>query len=254
MIKIKNTDQNFLNHFERLKSARFQFLLWQVEEGGNRQTTSAKLHSVVADKALHFIQTSQDLSMLSEGIVYLFCPNDNSICRSTVVDHSETLILSWPQEIMILDNQDFLSVVKNLMPQSKDYMLVNGFYDGEKRSAKDLELIYDQINYTALDEEDVAFKERRESPRGRPKFQKEVELSLSGKESHKGRFELFDLSRGGMSFLSGSEAQFPPGSVVDIYTFNEQILEVPIKGQVMSVRELEKKKFKVGIKFLEDIQ
>jgi hypothetical protein len=68
-------------------------------------------------------------------------------------------------------------------------------------------------------------------------------------------FLLFDLSRGGLGFKIVVEGLFVRGQFVEITALEAQVLDQPLIGEVMSVRDLapEDVGWKVGIRFVDEV-
>jgi c-di-GMP-binding flagellar brake protein YcgR len=120
-----------------------------------------------------------------------------------------------------------------------------------QRSVRDQELLNLEMGLT-LDEEDKLFAAQRESPRARPKDDKWVKVLRSQGQSPL-VYKLFDLSRGGLGFVSAVESEFTKGSLIYIVGFNDYDLDDPLIGTIMSIRSMDGNlgEFKVGIKFTE---
>lgn len=103
----------------------------------------------------------------------------------------------------------------------------------------------------SLEEEDKLFASRRSSPRARPKNEKWVKVQV-GEEEEIHRLKLYDLSRGGMSFVTQDNDIFSRGSAVFVVGFEEFDLDDPLVGEVMSLRpmsDVDEFEWKVGVKF-----
>jgi hypothetical protein len=104
----------------------------------------------------------------------------------------------------------------------------------------------------SLDEEEKLFADKRESPRMRPKSGKLVKVMKKG-ESKIIIMKLFDLSQGGMAFLTMNPNDYPKGSEIFVTGFDAFDLDDPLVGTVMSHRNVDELnlEFKIGIKFHE---
>lgn len=119
-----------------------------------------------------------------------------------------------------------------------------------ERTARDQTFLNNEFNPMSVDEEDKLYADKRSSPRARPKVEKWVKIRL--KDSSEVHFlKLFDLSRGGLSFVTVRAEVFPKGAAVYVVGFEEHDLDDPIQGTIMSQRPLDESQadLKIGIKF-----
>ena len=122
-----------------------------------------------------------------------------------------------------------------------------------QRSSRDQELLNNhEWHMPSVDEEDLMFVDKRESPRARPKSEKWVKIRKAG-EQEINLFKLFDLSRGGMSFIAIGETDYPKDCEINVTGFETFDLDDPLVGKVMSLRPMDETliEFKVGVKFNE---
>jgi hypothetical protein len=98
------------------------------------------------------------------------------------------------------------------------------------------------------------YAEQREAPRSRPPEGKMMTLCKQNNPDSPGSYNLFDLSRGGFSFLVFSQSDYEKDDIIDVLGFDAQKFDSPMKAKVMSVREADEMgiQFKVGCKFLTD--
>ena len=120
-----------------------------------------------------------------------------------------------------------------------------------QRSNRDQQLLKSEFGLT-VDEEDKLYADQRAAPRARPKDDKWVRL-VKGVSETPLPYKLFDLSQGGMGFVSFDETEFPKGSDIRVVGFNDFELDDPLFGQIMSIRPIDGvlSEFKIGVKFSE---
>ena len=120
-----------------------------------------------------------------------------------------------------------------------------------QRSNRDQQLLKSEFGLT-VDEEDKLFAGQRAAPRARPKDDKWVKV-VRGIGEAALPYKLFDLSQGGMGFVSFDETEFPKGSDIHVVGFNDFELDDPLLGTIMSIRPMDGvlSEFKIGVKFSE---
>jgi hypothetical protein len=119
-----------------------------------------------------------------------------------------------------------------------------------ERTARDQEFLNSEFDAVSLDEEDKLFAEKREAPRARFKDDKFVKVQTL--ESNILQIlKLFDLSRGGMGFITLEPQLFPKGTKILIVGFEGFNLDDPLIAEVMSQRAVDELQieFKIGCKF-----
>ena len=121
-------------------------------------------------------------------------------------------------------------------------------------SAADAALFEEELSYITLEEEDKKFEGMRAAPRAKPPEGKMVTVQEVSGVRAKGSYLLYDLSRGGFSFLVFNQDEFKAGEVVHILAFDTNKFDQPMIGEVKSVREADELgvQFKVGCQFVND--
>lgn len=131
---------------------------------------------------------------------------------------------------------------------SPDYMKVKSM---SERSSRDQDFLKNEFTEElSLEEEEKMFADKREAPRARPKEAKWVKVV--GSESNEVfLLRLFDLSQGGISFVTLEPHHFPKGTIVKVVGFSEFDLDDPLVGEVLSHRTVDDLgiEFKIGVKF-----
>lgn len=249
--------------FNQLKASKSPVVIWQVfPEKGERVINEATLLSYDLEGQL------LNLSLLNHFLdpklpVYCYVEDQCLIFKSTVQaikdDQFSTL---FPQQMKVLEEEDFHLIKSNTGLDLNNLWVAktgagNNIVDEiwrvksmAQRSKHDQDFLNNEFDHLSVDEEDKMFADKRESPRVRPKVQKIVKLVKKGEDSVN-FFDLFDLSRGGMSFVTSIPDHYPKGTEVKIVGFDTFDLDDPLIGTVMSVRPIDGSGIdvKIGIKF-----
>jgi hypothetical protein len=269
-MKIINLETGFLAYqklFKHIQQKTSSIVVWQVSsETGERTVTDTHLNSFSLDsKLLHFelnIKTSLD----PDKTAYVYSEEEQFIFKSRIEDIKAGFFsLKVPPEIQLLEATDVKEIHKSLGREisthykskripireviKPDYLILTSM---SHRTSRDKEFLSNEFDFMTLDEEDKAFAEKRESPRARPKADKTVKLSCEEDNAVKTQI-LFDLSQGGMSFITYDTQLYPVGSRVKIIGFEDFVLDDPLVAEVMSHRPVDELQldFKVGCKFLD---
>ena len=120
-------------------------------------------------------------------------------------------------------------------------------------SENDAALLNTELSYISLDEEDEMFQGVRQTPRAKPPEGKMVTVQVENDARPQSTYTLYDLSRGGMSFLVFTQDEFTVGEKVYLKAFDTNKFEAPILTKVKAIREADALgiQFKVGCEFLE---
>ena len=230
-IKNHHEYEKLWNSLEAIKS---QFILWQLEVDGSRRVKFFKFDFRDKDKeVLRFLEQNgqgepfiiRDLYAYNEEFGFIFKTNILTIEGSEIY-------LSSPLVLKMLDPEDIHFI----------------------QGLADMDLAQAPWRVKRLDNsaEEEVYSEIREAPRARPRVEKKVALYKSGYIELRAEFNLFDISRGGLSFLVADENQFRKGDFLEIAALEGEELEIILIGEVMSVRSQDDS-WKVGIKFIDKI-
>jgi hypothetical protein len=242
---------------------------WQLDPvSGTRTITEASITEFrPKHNEIHFLFVSE------EGLeptlpVYFYVENDELIFKTSIQEMTPLYIsTNLPLEIQFLEEAEVKIIHKqpglstywaskrmpgggaNVDNFGSDFVVVKSM---SQRSSRDQEFLNQEWDMPSVDEEDKLFADKRESPRARPKADKWVKVRKAG-ERGVGMYKLFDLSRGGMSFIVIGESDYPKGSEINVTGFETFDLDDPLVGKVMSLRPLDESQieFKVGVKFNE---
>lgn len=264
-MRVIKSDSGFLVYqkvFKHLQANQCDVVIWQTDESGKRNISESRLNSYhLETKLLHFkLPLGDELS--TELPVFCYSEDGQFIFKSSVSQVSlSVLSLTLPLEIKLLEDPD-VTVIKgaiglDLSPVWRTKRL--NFDDEEmldyslqkpKRTARDRDFLDQEINSLSLDDEDKMFADKRESPRARPKVDKFVKIMTEvSDEVH--FLKLFDLSQGGIGFITMDAHLFPKGKRIKVIGFQDFDLDDPLLGQVMSHRAIDETQieFKIGCKF-----
>jgi hypothetical protein len=267
VVKVENGFLLYIKIFKQLAANQHKVILWQVSpETGGRQISEMYLNTFnMETKKVYFslngfslFKTDLPLYGYVEAGAFIFKSIIESIKDSTIC-------MTLPDQLSLLEESDnfkadptsqksaseiyrLKTMDTSFENQGPDYMRVKSL---SQRTAHDQEFLNQEFGLS-LDQEDKLFADKRESPRARPKDDKFVKI-LSPNGNGPMIYRLFDLSRGGLGFVSLSETEFSKGTDIQIMGFNEFQLDDPLIGKVMSIRPMDEHQveFKIGVKFSE---
>lgn len=254
--------------FKQLMADESTVVVWQVSpETGQRNITDSKINALHFESGKIFFDVSS--SELKDSLpLYCYAEAGPLIFKTDIHEILDNnLGVAVPQEIKMLEDPEVVQIRGSIGRDMTDIWKVKRLSDQKdeipsevmkvksmaERSSRDQELLNNEFDPPVnLDEEDKLFADKRESPRARPKIDKFVKVAKirgSGPEI----FKLFDLSRGGMGFITEDESFFSKGEEIHVVGFNEFDLDDPLVGKIMSIRPIDgaPSEFKIGVKFSE---
>ncbi len=261
-MKLINPETGYLNYVKIFREVQkgHKVVIWQVEEAGKRRVCETLLVSYNVDnKLMHFLPGDEILEFSLP--VYFYIESEQIIFKSSIISLTPSDIsVLFPAEMRLLDESDesmnfkknhvstlWVSKSSGRVEHINDFVKVKSM---RERSSRDQDFLNTEFDPVSLDEEDKLFAEKRESPRVRPKADKLVRVVVKG-ETKLNTLKLFDLSRGGMGFLTFKPSSFPKGAEVFIMGFDTFDLDDPLVGTVMAHRAVDESnaEFKVGVRF-----
>jgi hypothetical protein len=265
-MRVIKSDSGFLAFqklFKSIQANNSSITVWQVTGSGERKISLSRLNSFHLESALLHFELPTDNVIDKLLPLYVYSEDCQFIFKSDITDVKQNVFsLIFPSEIKLLEEPDVtvvhgktgvdLSTVwKTKRAQIEeerkpDYMRVKSM---SERSSRDQEFLNNEFNPT-LDEEDKLYADKRETPRARPKIDKFVKIkTLTSDEVH--LFKLFDLSQGGIGFITMEPQLFPKGDLVRVVGFEEFNLDDPLIARIMSSRSIDDTQidFKCGCKF-----
>jgi hypothetical protein len=273
VMRVIKSDTGFLFYekiFKQLMANQSKLVVWQISpENGERNITQSRLNAFHMESGKLFFEVDRQ-SIVDDNLpLYCFAEDGLVIFKTTIHDISEKNIsASIPTEMKVLEDPEVVRIktstgedlakpwkTKRLdtSPIHKpgtthDVMRVKSM---AQRTTRDRDMLNNEFGLS-VDEEDKLYADKRESPRARPKDDKWVKVAKlqgDGPDTYK----LFDLSQGGMAFVTFDESEFIKGSAVHIVGFNDFDLDDPLVGKVMSIRPIDgaQSEFKIGVSFSE---
>lgn len=239
-MKAKKSDIDslvFQKLFEHVKYNSSEITLWQTEPStGYRNIIPSNFNSIQYNEALLFLNINKEHNIVPELPVYCYSKSGQFIFKSEIkIIKDQVLTLVLPSEVQLLGGQDPVKV-KTM----------------EERSLRDQEFLSNEFGNLSLDEEDKLFADKRESPRARPKIEKWVKVKIQGSEGVN-LVKLFDLSRGGLGFITIEPHLYQKSSEIQVVGFESFDLDDPILGVIVAQRPVDNSQveFKIGVKFSE---
>lgn len=249
--------------FQKMLGSKSPLIIWQVfPENGKRGIHETFLTSF--DLNLQTLSLSGVEEFLDPSLpIFCYLEAQSLIFRSEAQDiKDDSISLVFPEDMKRLDESDVEDLktktgldLKGMWKSRSRYKsgVSPAFWSAKamaERSTRDQDFLNLEFDSLSLDEEDKLFADKRESPRVRPKKQKLVKVIKSG-DPVSNLYDLFDLSRGGMSFVTTLPDYFPKGSQIFVMGFDNFDLDDPLVGTVMSHRKIDDSRVdvKIGIKF-----
>ncbi len=258
--------QRIFRHLQRRQSL---LVTWQISPStGKRVIYHSTLGSFHTEMKNFSVSLTENETLNPDLDIFFYAEDGQFIFKTDIQKmNGPHLIVNFPKEVKLLDEPDALLLqgrsgvdipttwrTKRIVmdgPENFDKYMGRAPKPMAERTERDQSFLSEEFNVT-LDEEDKLFAGKRESVRVRPKVNKLVKLSLKGDENiHV--LKLFDLSQGGMAFLTMIPNNFPKGTEVVVVGFGEFDLDDPLVGLIMSSRSVDdlNTEFKIGVKFTE---
>jgi len=250
--------------FKYLHSHNCEIVSWQPLKDEKRLIFSTRLNSFYLDSGVLNFEISPPVKLDQDKEVFFYSRHGQFIFKTNILEIKKGVFITGvPLEIKILDEHD-TTILKGAHGDlteiwrargSKDEGRINNVLKVKsmaERSNRDKNFLHDELQMLSLEEEDKLYADKRESPRSRPKVNRLVKVQgQTSSEVH--LVKLFDLSRGGLSFVTMEPQLFPKGTQVRLLGFDEFDLDDPLFAHVMSHREIDELEieFKVGCKFTE---
>ncbi len=264
-MKVLNPEPGFSSYlkiFKEVQSLKQKVVVWQVTPQGRVVCETLLLSYSPETMTLNILPGEQPLNPALP--LYFYLEAEQVIFKSKVENVSPKYITAgFPNEMRILDeSEESITFKKNHLSTVWVTKTANTSVDRyndhvrvktmSERSLRDQDFLNGEFNPVNLDEEDKIYADKRESPRVRPKADKLVKVVKKG-EAKVHVMKLFDLSRGGMGFLTFTPDQFPKGTELYVTGFDTFELDDPLIGTVMAQRAVDEAnvEFKIGVKFNE---
>lgn len=266
-MRVIKSDSGFLAYqkiFKHVQTNNSVMVVWQVTpDTGERTISETRLNSFHLESGLIHLEMPIGGIITSDLPIYCYSEEGQFIFKTEIQNIKDSVFsIGLPPEIKMLEEPD-VTVISNKLgvdlsttwrtkrlpieeKREKNYMVVKSM---RERSSRDQEFLTNQFTPT-LDEEDKLYADKRETPRARPKVDKFVKIkSEDSEEVH--LFKLFDLSQGGIGFITMEAHLFPKGSSIRVVGFEEFNLDDALVAKVMSHRPVDDTEieFKIGCKF-----
>jgi hypothetical protein len=251
--------------FRHIHTQSSRLVVWQVSpQTGEKHILNSVLNSYHFESGLLHFQSQDEFSFKDECPLFFYAEDGQFIFKSQLKEvRKGVFTVEVPKELKLLEAPDVIVIQGNTginmsdvwktkkldvdVDTGPDLMIVKSM---SQRTSRDKEFLDQEFDSVSLDEEEKLFADKRESPRARPKKGKLVKVkSELGPEEY--MMSLFDLSQGGMGFITVNVEQFPKGSKILVLGFEEFNLDDPLIGKIMSHRLMDGSQieFKIGVKF-----
>ncbi len=236
------------------------------------------------DESLVFSSADGSPFQFSQKLIYFFSEEQSLIFKATLKTEGENLIVNQPEQVMALEEDEkqkyqelingFLSELNAGTPDPLSSFSLDDDDDektvdaeeniaitaGEKvaedwfksiMSEHDASLFETELSHITLEEEDQMYEGMRASPRAKPPEGKTLTVQVKDESRPQSTYSLYDLSRGGLSFLVFAKDEFAVGEVLLIKAFDVNKFEEPMEAEIKVVREADEMgiQYKVGCEF-----
>jgi hypothetical protein len=260
---------------------------WSGNSPDNRIVKKIKIQNVDNEtETLVFTPNEPELLPFENGSIFFFSEEQKMIFKGEIVELTqEKMLIKQPETLMLLEEADvdkykelisqFISELNADAPDpfasfsldDDDEQTSAALEDdstiaaGEKVAADwfkkvmsehDASLFEQELSHVTLEEEDELFEGVRSSPRAKPPEGKMLTVQIKDESRPQSTFTLYDLSRGGLSFLVFSKDEFSEGETLFIRAFDVNKFESPIEAEVKVVREADEMgiQYKIGCEFI----
>lgn len=267
-MRVIKSDSGFLAYqkiFKHVVSNHSEMVIWQLLSDGSRRISNSYVNSFHLESALLHMDLPEN-EIEKSLPVYCYSEEGQFIFKSTVEDSKPNVLsLAFPGEVHLLEESEITLIrgqigldlnevwrTKRLdidkPDEGPDFIRVKSMAE---RSSRDQEFLNNEFSMS-LDQEDQMFADKRESPRARPKMEKLVKVVVDTDPEIR-LVRLFDLSRGGIGFITDETQAFPKGGVIKVVGFEDFDLDDPLVGKIMSQRPIDDSmvEYKIGVKFNE---
>ncbi len=274
----------FQELFDQLKSAHTSLITWRVRDDGTKDILTSEVVDFDISQAKLVLDFGKENEGFSNDMIFYFIKSELVIFKAPAgelpkefkkLDEEEALDFSRRYQ---LDQEEFFVKGHGFANKINDHQLVKGrgaanihekgylkfesqsmtdHIDNKWRmssmSEHDSALFETELSFVELDAEDEKYASKRAAPRARPSKGKMVKVAQVDNNSGFDFYSLFDLSRGGLSFLCLTESEFQINTQINILGFDTNQFESPMVVEVKAIRETDESRslFKVGCSFIE---
>jgi hypothetical protein len=250
--------------FKHIHSKGSKIVIWQLSSASGRTVANSKLTAFQIESGFLKFEIPTNYLIQQTSPIYFYSEDGQLIFKSEgiLLDNSHFSV-NLPQEIKLLE-EDEVGHIKHItgLDMSTTWKTKRFNFDDvskvdfgkivgmTSRTSRDREFLDNEFTRVSLEDEDKLYADKRESPRARPRVDKWVKV-LSQKTPELQLLRMFDLSRGGISFVAMEVDFFPVGSKINIVAIEEHTLDDPLVAEVMSHRPIDELdiEFKIGCKF-----
>ena len=245
--------QKFFSDLLRLET---EVVVWQLSDtDGNRKVYRTVLTGFKTEQGrLHFQSKDGVAFDFKDEVRFCWAEKDGVIFKTRAIrEQSDGLSMEIPEKLCFLDGPE-VQAFKNATEHTQNTSTWKVKRLPNPRSEKDRGIFEEGLSAMALSDEEKYFSNKREAPRVRAKGDKKIIVAAERNLTQAFEYALYDLSRGGLAFLSYSLDSFKKGDLVHVLEIEKKRLDLPLVGEVMSVRKLdEEEAWKIGVKFVEEI-
>lgn len=243
VIKWGSGHKRYHRVFKDLKSSQSSLIVWQ-HIGTERFISKTKMKSYELKEAHMELLLLDDVPLKADQPLYGYIEKDLVIFKTTILHiQNGAMAASMPFEVKLLEDGEIerLRDMLGLGPE-EPYM--------PPQSLRDKNYLDQEYKLMSLEEESEFFADKRQSPRRRSTVERAVKVAKTVTMESK-NYAFYDLSRGGLSFLTPYEHEFRKGMEVHVLGFEDFDLDDPLIGTVVSHRPVDETRmiYKVGIKF-----
>jgi hypothetical protein len=249
--------------FGHLEVKHSKLIAWQVDpDTRERKVFETQLTSFKPDENYLKLKKDPQQSVEKNLPLYVYSEEGQIIFKSLFVEiQDQEALLTLPGELKLLEDQDVKSIQNMIgvhLNVDENFPLPSPKEEGvsvkslSERSSRDQEFLNNQFLTLSLDEEDKAFSGVRESPRARPKLDKWLTIQTPTMQGFQ-EVRIYDLSRGGISFITMELDLFPKGTKIKVLSIDNFELDDPLMAEVMSSRAIDELEieYKIGCQFQE---
>jgi len=247
-------------HFEVKNS---KLIAWQVDpDTRKRKVFETQLTSFKLDQNYLKLKKDPEHFVEKKLPLYVYSEEGQIIFKSFFVEiQNQEVMVTLPGELKLLEDQDVKSIQNMIgvhldmdekfpsLSLKEEELIVKSL---SERSSRDQEFLNNQFLTLSLDEEDRAFSGVRESPRAKPKLDKWLTIQIPTMQGLQ-EVRIYDLSRGGISFITMELDLFPKGTKIKVLSIDNFELDDPLIAVVMSSRAIDELdiEYKIGCQFQE---
>jgi hypothetical protein len=229
--------------FLKWLKGKVKILFWQQQESGVRNQIQTVIYSLNSTHTSFTILGSHENWNINAPF-YFYIEETKHLFRTYYEENIPgRLVFSFPRQLMVLlkDDEFLIKTGENL---GKDILKVKSLSSTNRKN------LVSDLGFLSIDEEDKIYAEKRASKRARPQVKKIVLLILENGDSFEEK--LFDLSTGGLSFVTSHPERYSLQAKMHFLAFDKIPMDGLLKGEVVGFREVDAKgvEFKIGIKFI----